>query len=189
MGQLCHLQWETKTTIHRRAIYWTPVQTNPIMPWYDDTMYAGFWDDRINCYVAYLRDDDWSSSSHTRFRRIARAESEDFKHWPTPELILACDDGDSSDTDIYNSAAIKYAYWGLTRSAPRPPSTDLGGVISPRLCARRHCLPRLWRAAAPDRRADRPRLSSRYLQGVGLPTEPLLIPSRAPPQPAWDFAA
>ena len=30
----------------------------------------------------------------------------------------------------------------------------------------------------------------RYLQGVGLPTEPPpLIPPRAPPQQAWDFAA
>jgi hypothetical protein len=30
----------------------------------------------------------------------------------------------------------------------------------------------------------------RYLQGVGLPTQPPpLIPPRAPPQPAWDFAA
>ena len=30
----------------------------------------------------------------------------------------------------------------------------------------------------------------RYLQGVGLPTEPPpLIPSRAPPQQEWDFAA
>jgi len=30
----------------------------------------------------------------------------------------------------------------------------------------------------------------RYLHGVGLPTEPPpLIPPRAPPQQAWDFAA
>ena len=48
--------------------------------------------------------------------------------------------------------------WGRTRSAPPPSSTPLGGVIGARLCARRHRLSQLWRTAAPDRRADRPRL-------------------------------
>ena len=65
--------------------------------------------------------------------------------------------------------------------ASESPSTDLGGVISPRLCARRHCLPRLWRKAAPEsgaickrRPADRAAALSRL--------EPL-------PQPAWDLEA
>jgi len=90
------------------GIHWRPLPENPIMPWYKDTQTAAFWDDRIKKYVAFLRDNDWKN--YSRFRRICRSETEDFKQWPRPKLVLAPDDDDPLDTDLYTSAAIKYPY-------------------------------------------------------------------------------
>jgi len=105
------------------GIHWTPLDENPIMNWYCDAPNVAFWDDSLEKYVAYVRDNDWAvqpprrARSETddvkpmeRFRRIGRSETNDFRHWPGPEMVLACDDEDPLYTDLYNSATIKYPY-------------------------------------------------------------------------------
>jgi hypothetical protein len=42
-------------------------------------------------------------------RAVRRSESEDFRHWSTPELVLAGDSHDPADFHIYTNAAVKYA--------------------------------------------------------------------------------
>lgn len=69
-----------------------------------DTQNVAFYDTRLRKYVAYLR--TWVP----RGRAISRAESDDYLHWTSPQLILAPDDLDPPDVDLYTNAAIQYPY-------------------------------------------------------------------------------
>ena len=113
--------WKTPTSLHGTygsicgatspdGIHWTPVENNPIMPWYKDNPMTAFWDDRIQKCVAYIRYNDWTVPGQERFRRIGRSETGDFRHWPAPTMVLAPDGFDPPQTDLYNAAAIKYPY-------------------------------------------------------------------------------
>jgi hypothetical protein len=68
-----------------------------------DTQQACFWDERLGKYVAYCR--LWAPN-----RVVGRSESTDFLSFPPAEQVLGCDEQDPPDTDMYNSAAMKYPY-------------------------------------------------------------------------------
>ena len=102
------------------GIHWTKYP-EPIMPWYTDTLNVAFWDDRIERYVAYVR---WNEHLHIDetgkqvgsfdYRTIARAESDDYEHFPEPVKVeepdfTLAEDEDQVGGGLYNSATIKYA--------------------------------------------------------------------------------
>ena len=115
--------WEYSGVIGAHSadgIHWTKYPA-PIMPWYTDTLNVAFWDERIDRYVAYVR-----LNEHLRidaagrqvgsfdYRTIARAESDDFAHFPAPTKVVEPDftsraDADQAGGGLYNSAALKYA--------------------------------------------------------------------------------
>ena len=90
------------------------------MPWYTDTLNVAFWDDRIDRYVAYVR---WNEHLHIDetgrqvgsfdYRTIARAESDDYEHFPEPVKVeepdfTLAEDEDQVGGGLYNSATLKY---------------------------------------------------------------------------------
>jgi len=101
------------------GIHWTKYP-EPIMPWYTDTLNVAFWDDRIDRYVAYVRlnkhlhiDETGNQVGSFDYRTVARAEAEDFAHFPAPTIVEAPNFTQPQDEDLvggglYNSAAIKY---------------------------------------------------------------------------------
>ncbi|MCH2203224.1 MAG: hypothetical protein MK102_14745 [Fuerstiella sp.] len=103
------------------GIHWTECSRNPIMPWYTDTRNVAFRDDRTGKYVAYVR---WNEHFRVEdgvvkgsfdYRAIARAESDDFENFPTPEKIMEPDFSNPEDKDLwggglYDSAAMKYPF-------------------------------------------------------------------------------
>ena len=101
------------------GIHWSKYPA-PIMPWYTDTLNVAFWDDRIDRYVAYVR---WNEHLHIDetgrqvgsfdYRTIARAESDDYEHFPEPVKVEEPDftlteDEDQVGGGLYNSATLKY---------------------------------------------------------------------------------
>jgi len=62
-----------------------------------------FWDARLKRYVGYVR-------LQTPDRSIGRSETADSSKFPFATEILRCDNKDPWNTDMYNSAAIKYPY-------------------------------------------------------------------------------
>lgn len=85
------------------GIHWQRYDKAPILDVESDTQQAAFWDERIGKYVAYCR--LWTPD-----RTIGRSESTDFLNFPPAVEVLGCDDRDPPDTDMYNSAAMKYPY-------------------------------------------------------------------------------
>ena len=100
------------------GIHWTECP-EPIMPWYTDCVNAGFWDDRIQRYVAYVRWNEYLRVENNQqvgsfdYRAIGRAETTDFAHFPEPAKIEEPDFNRPEDEDLigaglYSSAATKY---------------------------------------------------------------------------------
>lgn len=85
------------------GIHWKAYERDPILAVGSDTQQVAFWDARLGKYVAYCR--LW-----THGRTIGRAESADFTHFPGAEEVLGCDGQDPPNTDMYNSACMKYPY-------------------------------------------------------------------------------
>ncbi len=88
-----------------------------ITPWYTDTMNVCFWDEARRKYLLYVR--YWTGKlRYEQGRLLGRedygkrgvglAESDDFRRFPAPRLILAPDEQDPPDMDLYNSAARRY---------------------------------------------------------------------------------
>ncbi len=75
----------------------------PICDLFADSQYSGFWDAGLQKYVIYGR-------VCGRGRGLGRAESTDFVRFSPLDLVLETDDQDPEDTDLYNSAALKYPY-------------------------------------------------------------------------------
>ena len=116
------------------GIHWTSVDTPDgiIMPGDTDTQNVAFYDPHIKKYVAYVRSNCWQRDENGKrigrpSRRVARAESDDFRRFPQasrkqaddwrppPGLseILAEDEQDPGGTwgsGIYVSAATIYPY-------------------------------------------------------------------------------
>lgn len=87
------------------GLHWTEYP-EVLIPYSADTQNVAFYDMRLKKYVAYLR--TWVP----RGRAISRAESADYLHWTEPQLILAPDDLDPPEVDLYTNAAIQYPYAG-----------------------------------------------------------------------------
>jgi len=100
------------------GLHWTRYPGGPILNVGSDTQTVGFWDEALKKYVSYCR--LW-----THGRTVGRSETADFLHFPMAREVLGCDEQDPPDTDMYNSAAIKYpyaanAYFIFTSMYPHP---------------------------------------------------------------------
>ena len=84
------------------GIHWTRYPKS-ILHEFADSQYSCFWDDRLNSYVLYGR-------ASGRGRALGRAESKDFTQFGKLELVLEADGETPANSDLYNSAALKYPY-------------------------------------------------------------------------------
>jgi hypothetical protein len=84
------------------GLKWTRY-SDPICDVFADSQYSGFWDDTLEEYVIYGR-------VAGRGRALGRTTSDDFSYFDAPKLVLQTDDKDPPDSDLYNSAALKYPY-------------------------------------------------------------------------------
>ncbi len=75
----------------------------PICDVFADSQYSGFYDSSLEKYVIYGR-------VIGRGRALGRSESADFSRFAPLQQVLETDDLDPQDTDIYNSATLKYPY-------------------------------------------------------------------------------
>lgn len=105
------------------GLRWTP-HLQPIMPWYTDSTNVCYWDDRIERYVAFVRTDHgmilegdrtvMTTPGHGTFRIVSRAESDDFRSFPSPTDVLVPTrrerEPHATGLDYYNSAALKYPF-------------------------------------------------------------------------------
>lgn len=109
------------------GIHWTH-SPERVLPFIPDSQHAAFWDDRLNQYVAYVR----SWSINPRMRQVSRVQVSDIeKPWPyqlgvppfyvwgkektpTPSselpVVLANDEKDPENLDIYTSTAQNYSF-------------------------------------------------------------------------------
>ena len=69
-----------------------------------DTNNVLFWDDRIGRYVAMVR----GLSGQSAWRVVSRCEFDDMRDWGPSQVVLKADEHDAPETDVYNSAAVKY---------------------------------------------------------------------------------
>jgi hypothetical protein len=76
---------------------------DPICDIFADSQYSAFWDDSRGEYVLYGR-------VSGRGRALGRSSSDDFSFFDPLTLVLQTDEADPPDSDVYNPAAIKYAY-------------------------------------------------------------------------------
>lgn len=70
----------------------------PICDVFADSQYAGFWDPSANQYALYGR----------VAGNLGRTSSPDFARFSPLELVLRADANDPPDSNLYNSAAVKY---------------------------------------------------------------------------------
>ena len=75
----------------------------PINEHFADSQYSGFWDAARERYVLFGR-------VGGRGRSVGRSESEDFSKFGPLQLVVQTDDRDPTNSDLYNSAAIKYSH-------------------------------------------------------------------------------
>ena len=83
------------------GLRWTAIK-EPLFVKFCDTQNVVFYDPERKKYVGYWRD------SAGRRRSIARSETEDFRHWPQPDLILAPDSQDAPTDDYYTNCYSPY---------------------------------------------------------------------------------
>ncbi|MCC6491108.1 MAG: hypothetical protein IT364_26710 [Candidatus Hydrogenedentes bacterium] len=84
------------------GFHWARVP-RPICDVFADSQYSGFWDDAIGQYVLFGR-------VAGRGRSIGRSASASFDRFEPLSLVFQTDEQDVPDTDLYNPAALKYAY-------------------------------------------------------------------------------
>jgi hypothetical protein len=84
------------------GLKWTRLP-QPICDLFADSQYSGLWDASRERYVLYGR-------VGGRGRSLGRSESADFSRFAPLKLVAQTDDRDPVSSDLYNSAAIKYAH-------------------------------------------------------------------------------
>jgi len=84
------------------GLKWTRL-SQPICDVFADSQYSAFWDPSRKRYVLYGR-------VGGRGRALGRSESVDFSHFDALKLVSQADDEDPPNSDLYNSAAMKYPY-------------------------------------------------------------------------------
>ncbi|MDG1894359.1 MAG: hypothetical protein P8J37_05585 [Fuerstiella sp.] len=77
--------------------------SQPICDVFADSQYSGFWDSSRGKYVLYGR-------VGGRGRSLGRSESDQFAHFDGLKLIMEADEEDPPQSDLYNSAVVKYPY-------------------------------------------------------------------------------
>jgi len=84
------------------GLKWTRLP-QPICDVFADSQYSGFWDASRKRYVLYGR-------VGGRGRSLGRSENADNSRFAPLQLVAQTDNRDPPNSDLYNSAAIKYAY-------------------------------------------------------------------------------
>jgi len=84
------------------GLKWTRL-SQPICNVFADSQYSGFWDPSRKRYVLYGR-------VGGRGRSLGRSDSADFSHFNPLKLVSQVDDKDPPNSDLYNSAVMKYPY-------------------------------------------------------------------------------
>jgi hypothetical protein len=92
------------------GLRWRAIRAPLIDDYMSDTQTVVSYDAARGRYVGYFR--GWQGlqpgkGGHGR-RAIAYAETDDFYHWPRPELLVTAEGGDPPDADIYTNA---YTRW------------------------------------------------------------------------------
>jgi len=93
------------------GLRWTLCSNNPILLNQSDTQNVCFWDEDRCRYVWYGRL-NVPRTDPTRSRTIGRSETECFSEWPVARSVIAFDENDPDDMDIYTNAASKYPLAG-----------------------------------------------------------------------------
>ena len=75
----------------------------PIIDVFADSQYSGFWDASRERYVVFGR-------VGGRGRSVGRSESAEFSHLGPLKLVAQASDEDPPNSDLYNSAVLKYAH-------------------------------------------------------------------------------
>jgi hypothetical protein len=98
------------------GIHWEPYP-EMFLGRYTDSQNVATYDPSLGAYVGYIRGSgtygglavgDRPVRAARRGRVVQRIESEDFRHWSTPETVLAPDFEDGLNVDFYNSAYSRY---------------------------------------------------------------------------------
>jgi hypothetical protein len=84
------------------GLSWTRL-ADPICDLFADSQYSALWDASRKRYVLFGR-------VGGRGRSLGRSDSVDFSHFDPLKLVAQTDDLDPPNSDLYNSAAIKYSY-------------------------------------------------------------------------------
>lgn len=112
--KLVHMAREAKRlgvfgAVSPDGLHWSPIDQPVLNDYMSDTQTVVAFDPAKGRYVGYFR--GWNGlhqgNWHGR-RTIAYAETEDFRHWPVPEMIVEPDQHDGPDTDIYTNG---YTAW------------------------------------------------------------------------------
>ena len=92
------------------GLHWQPIREPLVDDYLSDTQTVVAYDAARGRYVGYFR--GWqgqapSKGAHGR-RAIAYAESEDFRHWPRPQLLVGAEGSDPPDADIYTNGYVRW---------------------------------------------------------------------------------
>jgi hypothetical protein len=92
------------------GLRWTALPEPLLGNYISDTQTVIRFDERKGRYVGYFR--GWTHQNHAPGfhgrRAIAYAETNDFRHWPTPEIIVVPEASDAPDVDIYTNGYVPW---------------------------------------------------------------------------------
>ena len=83
------------------GLHWTRIE-EPLFKKFCDTQNVAFYDEALGRYVGY-----WRTVVGGR-RATARSETDDFRHWPLPDTVLAPDTQEPPTYDYYTNAYTRY---------------------------------------------------------------------------------
>lgn len=88
------------------GLHWTDLP-EPLFEHFSDTQNVVLFDEQLGKYVGYFRYGPGSLEPDGR-RSITRAESDDFRHWPLPRVVLQPDCQELPTDDYYTNAYCRY---------------------------------------------------------------------------------
>jgi len=103
------------------GVRWSHYPEPHIIPWYSDTQNVALWDARLGQYVAYVRYNAGRRVENMRnvgvfhHRCVGRTESEDFRHFHAPEVVL---DPDPGDVNVQTNPGWMDLYQGIVMQYP-----------------------------------------------------------------------
>jgi hypothetical protein len=100
-GKHIKLKGQVFGAVSPDGLRWTQIK-EPLFEKFCDTQNVVFFDQQINKYVGYWR--TWLGSR----RSIARSETDDFRHWPLPDLVLGPGLQEPPADDYYTNAYTRY---------------------------------------------------------------------------------